>query len=102
MDVESGKPPDDGVRGGGGAFLDPHADVVVEGVEHGKLVEGLDDLKGSSHVQFGNLMGFKAHDRFSVEHDTAGCGAVITCKEIENGGLSSAIGADQGQCFPFV
>ena len=67
------------------------ADIVL----HGHLVEQPNILEGSRQAQLIGLSSVHPCRILAVDHDCSGCRLVYLGEQVENRGLSRAVGADQ-------
>ena len=91
--AEGGGPEDGRQKAGPKMDLPPYQDVL----HHAHLGKGLEVLEGAGHTPPGDLVGRQAGDPFPPEEDLAAGRGAGAGDGVEEGGLPSAVRADDGE-----
>ena len=65
--------------------------------EHSHALERLHHLKGATDTQVADLVGLHAFDALALEKNISGGKGEVLIDEVEDGGLTGAIGADEAK-----
>ena len=82
-------------QGGGQIVLHGLVQAHLDVVDDAQFLEQTDVLEGTGHTHAVDLIGLFARRRHAVDQDGAAGGLVNVGEQVEHGGLTGTVGADQ-------